>query len=453
MNDPSAEGPDYSGTLFLPKTEFPMRAGLPQKEPEIIARWASEDLYAAAARRARGRPKFVLHDGPPYANGNIHIGHALNKILKDMVVRSQQMPGKDSNYVPGWDCHGLPIEWKVEEEIYRRKGKAKPDFSDPAGDDRVPPRMPRLRRALGLGAARGVQAARRRRRLGPSLFDDELSRRSADRARDPQVRRQRPALPRLQAGDVERGREDRARRSRGRVRGAHQRHGLRGVPVRWLPGGRLRQPQGRVERFAKPGPTAIRLGADLDDDAVDVAGQPRDRVLAAIEYGVYQVDEAPEGNWAQASARANCCRQARRGDASPAPKSSSSNAWATSTAKRWAVGKCAPSARRLAAATISPCRCSTATTSPTTRARASSTPRRATAAKTSTSGWRRRDSCRARHRHAHSLHGRRERRLHRGSAGLHGKARAHRQGREWRRQRRRDQGADRGAGADCARQA
>ena len=80
----------------------------------------------------KGRPKFVLHDGPPYANGNIHIGTALNKILKDMVVRSQQMAGKDSNYVPGWDCHGLPIEWKVEEEFYRSKGKAKPDFSDPA---------------------------------------------------------------------------------------------------------------------------------------------------------------------------------------------------------------------------------------------------------------------------------------------------------------------------------
>ena len=79
---------------------------------------------------AVGRPKFVLHDGPPYANGNIHIGHALNKILKDLVVRSEQMAGKDSNYVPGWDCHGLPIEWKVEEENYRRKGKAKPDFSD-----------------------------------------------------------------------------------------------------------------------------------------------------------------------------------------------------------------------------------------------------------------------------------------------------------------------------------
>ena len=130
MTEASAQGPDYSDTLYLPKTDFPMRAGLPQKEPEILARWARDGLYGQLRRAGAGRPKFVLHDGPPYANGNIHIGHALNKILKDLVVRSEQMAGKDSNYVPGWDCHGLPIEWKVEEEAYRRKGKVKPDFSD-----------------------------------------------------------------------------------------------------------------------------------------------------------------------------------------------------------------------------------------------------------------------------------------------------------------------------------
>src|SRR5690242_9238136 len=115
---------DYSQTLFLPKTDFPMRAGLPQKEPEILARWERLDLYRRLRADARGRAKFILHDGPPYANGNIHIGHALNKILKDVVTRSHQMTGYDSNYVPGWDCHGLPIEWKVEEE-YRAKGKNK----------------------------------------------------------------------------------------------------------------------------------------------------------------------------------------------------------------------------------------------------------------------------------------------------------------------------------------
>jgi isoleucyl-tRNA synthetase len=122
--DPKSDSTDYSSTLYLPQTDFPMRAGLPQREPEILARWNEIDLYKKLRESAKGRAKFVLHDGPPYANGNIHIGHALNKILKDVVTRSQQMLGFDSNYVPGWDCHGLPIEWKIEEE-YRAKGKNK----------------------------------------------------------------------------------------------------------------------------------------------------------------------------------------------------------------------------------------------------------------------------------------------------------------------------------------
>jgi isoleucyl-tRNA synthetase len=127
-----SDGPDYSKTLYLPQTEFPMRAGLPQREPEILARWNEIGLYNKLRQSAEGRAKFVLHDGPPYANGNIHIGHALNKILKDVVTKSQQMLGFDSNYVPGWDCHGLPIEWKIEEENYRSKGKTKPNFKDSA---------------------------------------------------------------------------------------------------------------------------------------------------------------------------------------------------------------------------------------------------------------------------------------------------------------------------------
>ncbi|GAB1362099.1 isoleucine--tRNA ligase [Rhodobacter sp.] len=112
--------PDYRDTVFLPETEFPMRAGLPQREPDWLARWARIGVYDRL-REKTGRESFVLHDGPPYANGHLHIGHALNKVLKDMVVRSQQMMGKDSRYVPGWDCHGLPIEWKIEEQ-YRAKG-------------------------------------------------------------------------------------------------------------------------------------------------------------------------------------------------------------------------------------------------------------------------------------------------------------------------------------------
>ncbi|ADZ71867.1 isoleucine--tRNA ligase [Polymorphum gilvum] len=122
---------DYSETLNLPTTDFPMRAGLPQKEPEILARWQKLGLYGRLRAAAKGKAKFLLHDGPPYANGHIHIGHALNKTLKDIVTRSMQMLGYDSNYVPGWDCHGLPIEWKIEEENYRSKGRQKPDLADP----------------------------------------------------------------------------------------------------------------------------------------------------------------------------------------------------------------------------------------------------------------------------------------------------------------------------------
>jgi isoleucyl-tRNA synthetase len=121
MTEP-ADSPkqDYRDSVFLPKTDFPMKAGLPQKEPGILARWQEQAFYANLRNRRRGREKFILHDGPPYANGDMHIGHALNHILKDMVVRTQTLLGKDAPYVPGWDCHGLPIEWKVEEQ-YRKK--------------------------------------------------------------------------------------------------------------------------------------------------------------------------------------------------------------------------------------------------------------------------------------------------------------------------------------------
>ena len=112
---------DYKDTLNLPVTEFPMRAGLPAREPDWLARWERIGVYDRLRATAAGRPPFVLHDGPPYANGNLHIGHALNKVLKDMIVRSHQMMGYDARYVPGWDCHGLPIEWKIEEK-YRAKG-------------------------------------------------------------------------------------------------------------------------------------------------------------------------------------------------------------------------------------------------------------------------------------------------------------------------------------------
>ena len=119
-----ADTPEYKDTLNLPQTQFPMRAGLPKREPEWLARWEKIGIYDRLREKAEGRKPFTLHDGPPYANGHLHIGHALNKILKDMVVRSQQMMGRDARYIPGWDCHGLPIEWKIEEQ-YRKKGKNK----------------------------------------------------------------------------------------------------------------------------------------------------------------------------------------------------------------------------------------------------------------------------------------------------------------------------------------
>jgi|TARA_R110002126_G_scaffold3263_2_gene18665 isoleucyl-tRNA synthetase len=127
-NENTAKNADfYKETVFLPKTDFPMRAGLAQKEPEILKKWDDEDIYGTMRAQSKGKEKFILHDGPPYANGHLHMGHAMNKVLKDVVVRSWQMMGYDAPYVPGWDCHGLPIEWKVEEK-YREAGQDKDDI-------------------------------------------------------------------------------------------------------------------------------------------------------------------------------------------------------------------------------------------------------------------------------------------------------------------------------------
>ncbi|HEY0184093.1 MAG TPA: isoleucine--tRNA ligase [Rhodopila sp.] len=133
MNDAATDTPrparddaqrDYRDTVFLPQTSFPMRGDLPRKEPQILAKWEAMDLWSKIRASSAGRPMFILHDGPPYANGHLHIGTALNKILKDVVNRTRQMAGYDANYIPGWDCHGLPIEWKIEEQ-YRAKKQDK----------------------------------------------------------------------------------------------------------------------------------------------------------------------------------------------------------------------------------------------------------------------------------------------------------------------------------------
>jgi isoleucyl-tRNA synthetase len=124
---------DYKSTLNLPRTEFPMRANLPQREPDTLRRWGELNLYGKMLARNAGRPRFVLHDGPPYANGNIHLGHTLNKVLKDIIVKARTMDGWLAPYVPGWDCHGLPIELQVEKELGRAKKR------------RASPRWPRRR--------------------------------------------------------------------------------------------------------------------------------------------------------------------------------------------------------------------------------------------------------------------------------------------------------------------
>ncbi|MGZ9097581.1 MAG: isoleucine--tRNA ligase [Micavibrio sp.] len=127
MTDSTKSSADlYKDTVFLPKTDFPMRGELPKREPEILQKWQDMDLYTRLRETSAARPKWVLHDGPPYANGDIHMGHALNKTLKDVINRSWQMMGYNAPYVPGWDCHGLPIEWKIEEK-YRAEGKNKDD--------------------------------------------------------------------------------------------------------------------------------------------------------------------------------------------------------------------------------------------------------------------------------------------------------------------------------------
>ena len=114
-------------SIQLPKTAFSMKANLPTKEPKILAMWEKEEIFKKIRENSKGREKFILHDGPPYANGHIHMGTAFNKILKDIIIRFKQMSGKDSVYVPGWDCHGLPIEWKIEEN-YKKKKKIKMRF-------------------------------------------------------------------------------------------------------------------------------------------------------------------------------------------------------------------------------------------------------------------------------------------------------------------------------------
>jgi isoleucyl-tRNA synthetase len=290
-----SDAPDYSKTLFLPQTEFPMRAGLPQREPEILKRWNEIGLYGRLREQAAGRTKFVLHDGPPYANGNIHIGHALNKILKDVVTKSQQMLGFDSNYVPGWDCHGLPIEWKIEEENYRSKGRQKPDFRDSTA-------MVAFRKECRAYAAHWINVQREEfKRLG-IIGDWDHPYATMDYFAEAQIAREQMKF--AANGTLYRGSKpvmwsvvEKTALAEAEIEYEDYTSDMVWVkfPVKWAPSTRMMSPSENPKAFL---------------DALNQASVviwtttpwtlPGNRAISfspKIKYGLYELTAAPEGNW------------------------------------------------------------------------------------------------------------------------------------------------------------
>lgn len=273
---------DYSETLFLPQTDFPMRAGLPQREPQLLQRWNEIKLYERLREAQKGRPRFVLHDGPPYANGNIHIGHALNKILKDLVVRSQGMLGYDSNYVPGWDCHGLPIEWKIEEE-YRAKGKNKDDVS-----------IVEFRRECRAFAEKWIDVQREEfKRLG---VEGDWQNPYATMSYDAEAQIAREIISFAMSDQLYRGSK----------------------PVMWSSVERTALAEAEVEYHEKTSttiwvkfPVTNTLDGDLDGASVVIWTTtpwtiPANRAIAYspnVAYGLYTVTEAADDNWAKVGDR------------------------------------------------------------------------------------------------------------------------------------------------------
>ena len=204
---------DWKDTLNLPRTDFPMKANLHAAEPETLARWQAMDLYGKIRERRNGAPKFVLHDGPPYTNGHIHMGTALNKILKDVVVKSRSMGGFDAPYVVGYDCHGLPIELKVDKEL----GPKKRDMTR----GRILSRVPRVRRAVRRHHDGAVPAAWHSRHLGRAVPDDGFPLSGGDRAHVRPIRREGARLQGQEAGALVHPLPNGAGRGGGRIRAAH----------------------------------------------------------------------------------------------------------------------------------------------------------------------------------------------------------------------------------------
>ena len=216
--------PEWKDTVNLPRTDFPMRANLPTTEPQVLARWEADGLYARIREARRGAPSFVLHDGPPYANGDIHIGTALNKILKDFIVKSRTMAGLRRALRPRL---GLP------RPADRAEGRPRAGAEEGADERRrLPPGLPRLRRPVRRPDAGGLQAPRRPRRLGRALPDDELRLPGRDHPRPGPLRRAGPGLQGQEAGALVHALPHRAGRGRGRVRGPHLAVDLRRVPAR-----------------------------------------------------------------------------------------------------------------------------------------------------------------------------------------------------------------------------
>jgi isoleucyl-tRNA synthetase len=279
MSDKPAESRDFRDTLFLPATDFPMKAGLPEAEPKWLKRWAEMDLYGKLRARAKGRPLFLLHDGPIYANGDIHSGTGLNHILKDFVVRSQGMLGKDAPYVPGWDCHGLPIEWKVEEK-FREAGRNK---------DEIP--KDELRRACRAFASHWlkVQAAQIQR-LGQI---GDFERPYTTMAFKAEARIAREAMKFVENGLLYRGFR----------------------PVMWSPVEKTALADAEVEYHEKTSPTIyvkfplVKAPDDLKHCFIVIWTTtpwtiPGNRAIAfseEISYGLYQVADATDGSLARPS--------------------------------------------------------------------------------------------------------------------------------------------------------
>ena len=273
---------DYKDTVFLPKTDFPMKAGLPKREPELLARWAEIDLWGQLRSQSEGREPFILHDGPPYANGHLHIGHALNKILKDVINRFEQMRGRDAHYVPGWDCHGLPIEWKIEEK-YREDGRDK---------DEVP--IAEFRQECREFADHWIDVQREEfKRMGVAGDWDDPYTTMAYHA-EAQIAAE--LIKFAESGQLYRGSK----------------------PVMWSVVERTALAEAEVEYEDHVSPTiwvkfpVTRTSADaLAGGSVLIWTTtawtiPANRAIvysSAIEYGLYEITAAPDDNWAKAGER------------------------------------------------------------------------------------------------------------------------------------------------------